>query len=32
CGECGACRERLAAFAANGIADPLAYAAPDRPR
>ena len=27
CGECGACRERLAAFAANGIADPLAYAA-----
>ena len=26
CGECGTCRERLAAFAANGIADPLAYA------
>jgi 7-cyano-7-deazaguanine synthase len=27
CGECGACRERLAAFTANGMADPLAYAA-----
>jgi len=27
CGECGACRERLAAFAANGLTDPLAYAA-----
>jgi len=27
CGACGACRERLAAFAANGISDPLAYAA-----
>ena len=27
CGTCGTCRERLAAFAANGIADPLAYAA-----
>ena len=27
CGACGACRERMAAFAANGIADPLAYAA-----
>ena len=27
CGACGTCRERLAAFAANGIADPLAYAA-----
>jgi len=26
CGTCGTCRERLAAFAANGIADPLAYA------
>ncbi|MDR2694890.1 MAG: 7-cyano-7-deazaguanine synthase [Deltaproteobacteria bacterium] len=26
CGVCGTCRERLAAFAANGIADPLAYA------
>jgi 7-cyano-7-deazaguanine synthase len=26
CGECGACRERLAAFAANGVTDPLAYA------
>jgi 7-cyano-7-deazaguanine synthase len=25
CGECGTCRERLAAFAANGIADPLKY-------
>ena len=27
CGACGTCRERLAAFAANGIADPLAYTA-----
>jgi len=27
CGACGTCRERLAAFEANGIADPLAYAA-----
>ena len=27
CGECGTCRERLAAFAANGITDPLAYVA-----
>ena len=26
CGECGTCRERLAAFAANRIADPLDYA------
>jgi len=26
CGECGTCRERLAAFAAQGIADPLVYA------
>ena len=26
CGACGTCQERLAAFAANGIADPLAYA------
>ncbi|MCL1985212.1 MAG: 7-cyano-7-deazaguanine synthase [Betaproteobacteria bacterium] len=25
CGECGTCRERLAAFAANGTADPLVY-------
>ena len=25
CGACATCRERLAAFAANGIADPLAY-------
>lgn len=27
CGRCGSCRERLAAFAANGVKDPLAYAA-----
>jgi 7-cyano-7-deazaguanine synthase len=26
CGQCGTCRERLAAFAANRIADPLVYA------
>lgn len=26
CGRCGSCRERLAAFAANGAVDPLAYA------
>ena len=25
CGVCGSCRERLAAFAANGVTDPLAY-------
>ena len=25
CGACGTCRERLAAFVANGIADPLAF-------
>ncbi|TVP46762.1 MAG: 7-cyano-7-deazaguanine synthase QueC [Halomonas sp.] len=25
CGVCGSCRERLAAFAANGATDPLAY-------
>ncbi|MEA3250766.1 MAG: 7-cyano-7-deazaguanine synthase QueC [Pseudomonadota bacterium] len=25
CGECGSCRERLAAFAELGLADPLAY-------
>ncbi len=25
CGRCGSCRERLAAFAANGTVDPLAY-------
>lgn len=25
CGKCGSCVERLEAFAANGIADPLAY-------
>ncbi|GEK46094.1 7-cyano-7-deazaguanine synthase [Bisbaumannia pacifica] len=31
CGRCGSCRERLAAFAANGVVDPLAYAA-DSPR
>ncbi|MBY5986194.1 7-cyano-7-deazaguanine synthase QueC [Halomonas sp. DP5Y7-2] len=27
CGRCGSCRERLAAFAAQGVTDPLAYAA-----
>ena len=26
CGQCGSCRERLAAFAANQATDPLAYA------
>ncbi|RTR06367.1 7-cyano-7-deazaguanine synthase QueC [Halomonas nitroreducens] len=26
CGRCGSCRERLAAFAANGVPDPLGYA------
>lgn len=26
CGECGTCRDRLAAFAANSVADPIAYA------
>ncbi len=25
CGRCGTCRERLQAFAANGLADPLPY-------
>ncbi len=25
CGRCGSCRERLAAFAANGAVDPLGY-------
>ncbi|APX93295.1 7-cyano-7-deazaguanine synthase QueC [Halomonas sp. 1513] len=25
CGTCGSCRERLAAFAANGVRDPLGY-------
>ena len=25
CGVCGSCRERLEAFAANGVTDPLAY-------
>ncbi|MBT2788716.1 MULTISPECIES: 7-cyano-7-deazaguanine synthase QueC [unclassified Halomonas] len=25
CGVCGSCRERLAAFAANGVTDPLTY-------
>ena len=25
CGKCGACKERLGAFAANGITDPLSY-------
>ncbi|MCM2130363.1 7-cyano-7-deazaguanine synthase QueC [Larsenimonas rhizosphaerae] len=27
CGECGSCRERLAAFAAHGMTDPLSYKA-----
>ncbi|SFH45505.1 7-cyano-7-deazaguanine synthase QueC [Modicisalibacter xianhensis] len=27
CGQCGSCRERLAAFAANRLTDPLRYAA-----
>lgn len=26
CGRCGSCQERLEAFAANGVADPLEYA------
>lgn len=26
CGECGTCRDRLTAFAANGVADPIKYA------
>lgn len=26
CGECASCRERLAAFAANGLDDPIRYA------
>lgn len=26
CGHCGSCRERLAAFAAQGVTDPLVYA------
>ncbi|KPQ22054.1 MULTISPECIES: 7-cyano-7-deazaguanine synthase QueC [unclassified Halomonas] len=26
CGRCGSCRERLAAFAANNVTDPLPYA------
>lgn len=26
CGVCGTCRDRLAAFAANGVADPVKYA------
>lgn len=30
CGRCGSCRERLAAFATNGVDDPLPYAAPGR--
>ncbi|MDO6524673.1 7-cyano-7-deazaguanine synthase QueC [Motilimonas sp. 1_MG-2023] len=25
CGKCGACKERLGAFAANGMTDPLSY-------
>ena len=31
CGNCGSCRERLAAFAANGVTDPLDYVAADSP-
>lgn len=27
CGQCGTCRERLAAFAENGLQDPIQYAA-----
>jgi 7-cyano-7-deazaguanine synthase len=27
CGVCGSCRERLAAFATNGVTDPLIYSA-----
>lgn len=27
CGKCGTCQERLAAFAANGLVDPISYAA-----
>jgi len=30
CGQCGSCRERLAAFAAQGIDDPLTYVAPEK--
>lgn len=29
CGQCGSCRERLAAFAAQGVEDPLPYREPD---
>lgn len=28
CGRCGSCRERLEAFAINGVSDPLPYALP----
>lgn len=30
CGQCGSCRERLAAFAEQGVDDPLTYAAPEK--
>lgn len=29
CGQCGTCRERLQAFADNGLTDPVAYRRPD---
>lgn len=29
CGRCGSCHDRLAAFAANGVKDPLVYQASD---
>lgn len=29
CGKCGSCGERLEAFKANGLRDPLAYGGPD---
>lgn len=32
CGECGSCRERLAAFAHHGISDPLGYLTPPADR
>ncbi|WP_252109203.1 MULTISPECIES: 7-cyano-7-deazaguanine synthase QueC [unclassified Halomonas] len=31
CGRCGSCRERLAAFAENGVTDPIEYAAANEP-
>ena len=30
CGECGTCRERLEAFAANGMEDPAPYRKPEK--